>query len=297
MKTQDTQLIRGFSLLELILALALSAVVITLLVQVYLITQNFNHTENNLAHLQEELRIVSYNLTSNIQLAGYTGCLRVKDLQLKNHTVFNFSAQNMVRGFASQNVPDYLKGKVLAGSDVIVVQRAGDDKTILTAPVAAGDTSIAVKDNPATQENKVLLISDCVNGDLFVAKNEIGDRIYLAGSKIASAYHNQALVTAVSRFSELAYFVGSTGDYDVQGNPLYSLYFMLNESGDRQELMTGVSGMNIQYGIDAVGSGKVTAYYTAQQIPNSQWEKVIAVVITLKCATRDWKIYVRLRER
>lgn len=297
MKNQNVQLIRGFSLLELLLAMALSAVVITLLVQVYLTTQNFNRITNDLAHFQEDLRMVSYNLTKNIQMAGYVGCIGIKDLQLKNHTTFEFNAQNIIRGFDSQSVPSYLKGKVLTGTDVIIVQRAGDDPTILTALVAPNADSITVKNNPATQDNKMLLISDCVNGDLFIAKNEIGDRIYLASGKIGQAYQNKALITEISRFAELAYFVAPTGDYDVKGNPIYSLYFLLNKNGDKQELITGISGMNIQYGVDESGSGKITAYYTTKQMQESQWEKVIAVLIALKYENKDWKIYVRLRER
>jgi len=297
MKNQNTPPIRGFSLLELLLTMALSVVVITLLVQVYLTTQNFNRTANDLAHFQEDLRMVSYSLTRNIQMAGYSGCIGIKDLQLKNHTSFDFNAQNVIRGFDSQNVPSYLQGKVLTGTDVVIVQRAGDDATILTAAVIAGATSITAKNNPATQDNKVLLISDCVHGDLFTAKNEIGDRVYLADGKIEYAYQNKALITEVSRFSELAYFVGPNGDYDAKGNPIYSLYFSLNESVDKQELITGISRMNIQYGVDENGGGKVTAYYTAKQMQDSQWEKVIAVLITLKYENKDWKIYVRLRER
>lgn len=296
-KNQITKSGCGYSLLELMLAMALSTVVVSLLLSVYLVTQNFNRTENEVAHFQEDLRMVSYMLTRNIEMAGYAGCVGIKDLQLKNHTSFNFSADQIIRGFDSQNMPSYLKGKVLAGTDVIVVQRAGDDATILTKPVVLNADSISVKDNPATQDNKVLLISDCVNGDLFTAKNEIGKRIYLASSKIENAYENRALVTAVSRFSQLAYFVGPTGDYDVKGNPIYSLYFLLNESGDKQELMTGISGMDIQYGVDVTGSGKVSAYYTAKQMQASQWEKVIAVLITLTYETKKWKIYARLRER
>lgn len=297
MKNQNAKLVRGFSLLELMLTLALSSVVITLLVQMYLTAQNFNRTENDLAHFQEDLRMVSYVLTRNIQMAGYAGCIGIKDLQLKNHTPFDFNAQNIIRGFDSHSVPSYLKGKVLVGTDVIIVQRAGDDPTILTAQVALGAESIVVKDNPATQDNKVLLISDCANGDLFVSKNEIGDRIYLAQGKIEHAYQNKALMTEVSRFSELTYFVGPTGDYDTKGNPVYSLYFLLNESGDKQELITGVSGMKIQYGIDADGDGKVTAYYTTDQMQENQWEKIVVVIIVLKYETKDWKIYIRLRER
>lgn len=297
MKNQNAKLVRGFSLLELMLTLALSSVVITLLVQMYLTTQNFNRTENDLAHFQEDLRMVSYVLTRNIQMAGYAGCIGIKDLQLKNHTPFDFNAQNIIRGFDSQNAPSYLKGKILAGTDVMVVQRAGDNVTSLISQVGSDAVNLLVKNNPATQENKVLLITDCVHGDLFIAKNEIGDRIYLAQGKIEHAYQNQALMTEVSRFSELAYFVGPTGDYDTKGNPVYSLYFLLNESGDKQELITGVSGMKIQYGIDAAGDGKVTAYYTTDQMQENQWEKVVVVVIVLKYETKDWKIYIKLRER
>ena len=113
---------RGFSLLELMLALALSTVVLGLLLQFYLMTQSISHAINEVATMQEDLRAVAFILKRNISMAGYAGCAALKNLQFSNHTTFNFDASHTIRCFDSRNLPPYLRGKVLFGTDAIVVQ-------------------------------------------------------------------------------------------------------------------------------------------------------------------------------
>jgi len=283
--------LKGFSLLELMLALALSVIVLTLIIQFYLTMQNLTHGANTIARQQEDMRVLAYILNDSIGDAGYAGCLRLKNLQLSNHTNFNFSEPNAIHGFDSHNLPEYLRGKVKVNTEVIVVQHAGTDATILLAPVKQGASDILVKDNPVTRDNKFLLISDCINGDLFMAQNDIGKHIFMAEGKLAHDYVAQALITEISRFTELAYFVGLN---NYGGS---SLYVLLNQGKERQELITDITSFKVLYGIDENNKGTISAYYAAAQMRASQWEQVKAVKITLKYLNREQEIYIKLRNR
>ena len=282
------QNLKAFSLVELLLALVLSAVVFALLLQFYLSSQKFARTADQIIQAQENLRAISVILNHHLSMAGYAGCMGLKNLELHNHTTFDFTPYNRVHGFTKSSAPTYLKGKMLAGTEALVIQHSGEDGTILLGDVSVGADNFRVKSNPATRDNKILLIDDCVNADLFTAASEIGNRISLKDGLLAHAYVAHALTTEISRFSELAYFIGANEE---EGS---SLYVILNQSGDKQELISDITDMQIIYGVDENDRGKVTAYYTTQQMQESRWAQVIAVAITLKYKNKAWKIYVAL---
>lgn len=282
------------------LALALGVLLISAILQVYLSVKSLYNTTQNNSRLQENIRFSAYYLTEKISVAGYAGCGNLANLDLKNNTKYAFSLQNSVIGYSSINLPSNLAGyKIVTNTDVIVIQKADYNTTTLTKDISVknGETSIYVIKHPASKAGDPLLISDCIAADLFTSANYQGATIKTE-DKIVHNY--QLNNTQVSKFTEIAYFISSTTSQ--KEKPRYGLYYALNY-GDKEMILDGITAMKIKYGVDTQQQGKVSQYYTADEVAaQNLWSEVLSVIITLSQPTKtgkaqSWDIYIKLRER
>jgi type IV pilus assembly protein PilW len=282
----------GFSLLEILIASVLGLFLIGIILQNYLSAKNIYNVEIEMARFSENVRFANFILQQDIMHAGFAGCRNIAELNLVNHTDMSFGVSDVIYGYESGQMPGYLSRKVASGTDVIVITKANVDITGLTADVQNGAAVIKVKQNPAVEGDQFLLISDCVNADLFIAKNWLGNAIAIEG-QLNNSY--QIKNTKVSRFEELTFFISKTKRVTAKNQPIYSLYFMINH-GKKQELIPEVSNMQIVYRVSK-------QYLKAGEITNQKlWDQVSSVVITLEpqnqlLALKPWKIYIKLRER
>lgn len=289
----------GFTLLEILFAAIIGLILISSLIQNYLSAKNIYNKQIKISRLSENIRFANFFLQQNIMHAGFAGCRKIHELDLTNHTSISFEFTNSIYGYDSNHLPSYLSNKVASGTDVIVIKKATADITKITTDAKKGSLSIKVLQNPATEANKILLMSDCENADLFIAKNWSGNTIVM-NKKIYHAY--QANNTQVSRFEEIAFFISKTKRFTLKNEPIYSLYFSINQN-KKQELIPEIIGMKIVYGLAVQNQGKVTEYLEASEISNKNlWDRVLSVVITLKPQNEltlldQWKIYINLRER
>lgn len=302
---------RGFSTLEILIASALGLIIIAGICQVYLSVKNTYQKQANLADLQENIRFATYTLTQNIRMAGYAGCAKLA--YLKNPDTYykhsftskklnnlDFIFEKSLLGFSSNNLPDYLLDKkVKTDTDVIVIQKADIGLTrFYGTEITAATTYVVVKQNPATKNNPLLLLASCENAEVFQAKEIGGTQISLAG-KDNFHYRYNYNDTTISSFTEIAYFVSTSGNKDIHGKPIYSLYMVTNR-GDKEEIITGINSMKITYGIS--GNQQIT-YRSAGEIDALKaWQNVksVRIVLTLKtlnAETKTLELYVALRER
>jgi type IV pilus assembly protein PilW len=287
----------GFTLIEVLLASVMGLALIGVVLQNYLSTKNIYRVQTKIASLSENIRFTNFFLQQNIMHAGFTGCRKISELNLSNHIGEDAWRFDVIRGHNSEQLPNYLLGKVASGTDVIVISKANSDITKLTADAQMGAASIRVGKNPATQFNRYLLISDCDNADLFIADNWSGS-VITTKNKLNHSY--QVGKAQVGRFEELSFFISKTRRVTAKNKSIYSVYFSVNR-GKKQELIPEVADMQIVYGIE--DRGRVDRYLKSAEIDAlSLWDRVLSVVITLKpqsqlLALDKWKIYIKLRER
>jgi type IV pilus assembly protein PilW len=282
----------GFSLLELVIALVFCTILLAQLSYIYLSNQRLINLHSNLSRAQENLRFSTNILQKNIRMTGYSGCAKINNLQFSNHTDEKFNLESSLQGYDSSNLPRYLQHKVLNGTDVIEIKKADLDVTTLQVDVASGSKIVKVKQNPATENNQILLIADCTHADLFLAHNWQGNAVR-TNQALSHAYRAES--TEVSRFEVLAFFISDTGRTDAKGKPIFSLYLDANR-GNKQELVEGVEAMKINYYVDG-------HYYRANKISElNWWEKVQGVEIKLRLQNVAVKeprleIFIKLQER
>lgn len=287
----------GFSFIELLVAMVLGLLLLEVLLQNYLGAKNLYRDQTELATLSENIRFADFTLWQNVMHAGYAGARRLSELKLDNHTKIDFDLFNAIHGYDT-NLPDYLSGRVIKGTDVIVIAKATSDISKITSDVKAGVKSLQVVQNPATINNNLLLISDCVNADLFAAKNYRGNTIY-SEHKLSGVY--KAGRSEIARFEELAFFISDTSRIDGKGQPIYALYFSTNR-GNKRELVSGVSNMQIYYGVDSREVGRVEKYLKAAMVNHDKlWGQVLSVIIKLTMKSQllmlEKNMYIKLRER
>ncbi|MCK4609213.1 MAG: PilW family protein [Gammaproteobacteria bacterium] len=277
-------MIRGFTLLELLISMALGALLLGGVATLYLSNKAAYNAQQDLARLQEKGRIATEVLTSNISMAGYAGCETQRFLGTP------------IMGFSSNNVPGYLQGKVAAGTDVIIIQAAAAGITHLTEDINNPTDTIKVANNPASKTNPLLLISDCSHYNKITSASYGGKTIKLEG---ASINNYQIADTEVAIYAETAYFIAETADKNDHGKAIYALYEEVNQ-GEQDELIDGVRNMQIIYGVDTNGDDRVNSYLRAAEIKD--WSKVLSVAITLYFQTdndklKPWQIYIALQEK
>lgn len=300
----------GFSILELLLTLTLVSILLICVFHVYLSIKSLCSKIEQNAVLQNHLRFLDYYLQRKITMAGYAGCGKLVNLDVKNNTNFSFIADNNIRGFSSNNLPSQLqKYQIVANSDVVVIQKADEGASRVTDnEIKVGATEFHALENPATIYNNFLLLSDCRKADLFTAQN-IGGKAIQTQTPIAHAYQEGA--AQVGRFTEIAYFISSSNSENkIQGASKTGLYYAVNY-GDKEELLDGVKNMQIRYGVVNKESGNVDNYLDADAVSaGNLWQKVTSVILTItpdaassgsvssgSTKVQTWDIYIKLRER
>ena len=289
----------GFTIFETMLALSLGVIILAGVFAVYLSAKKLFQFQERIFTEQAKLNFITYTLWQNIGMAGYVGCANIQKLKLSDHTNFNFSFVNALQGYDSNNPPSYLIDKVRPHTDVFVVEKANGDITRVTENVSRNATAIKVMQNPATQDNSVVLVSDCENADLTTATNLLGQIVTLK-DKLTHDYY--AGLAEVARFDETAYFIGDSARADDSGNEIYCLYMLINQ-GNKQELAEGVDDMQVSYGVARAHLNKVDSYLNADAVTKLKlWEKVLSVKILLHTQTpitsdANYTIYINLRER
>jgi len=101
-----------------------------------------------------------------------------------------------------------------------------------------------------------------------------------------------------NQFIQMRYFVSDTHRKDSKGDRIFALY-RKPVDGEREELIAGVSGMSIKYGVATKNNRNVDHYISANAVDS--WSDVDSVSITLSLSylntVRLLHLYVALRER
>ncbi|SFM60471.1 PilW family protein [Marinobacter zhejiangensis] len=264
---------RGLSLVELMVALALSTVLILGVMTVYLDSNKTSRVSTSLARIQESGRIGVDIMARDIRMVGFQGC--ADPMSIGMNIIARFPptldfAQSGLRGWEvdDSNWADgtefddtAIETRARQGSDVLAVQRGETVPISLTGNMNVPNANLQVEGELGLfEQNDIVLISDCENADLFRITSEptSGTWAHANGAnsnndnRLSQLYNDSA---RIMRFSSTVYYVADTGRDDTRGNPIYALYRqtdnMLNTgaaSFTRDELVEGVDSMQILYG-------------------------------------------------
>jgi len=289
---------QGFSLLEILIATALGLWLLAIVMQNYLLGKNIYGKAEDLAVLSENIRFADFVLWQNITQAGFSGCKRLTELNVSNHLSSKLMEIKNIRGYSYRQAPKSLSSKVILGNDIIVISKVATEVWYLTVDIKKGTKSFDIDQKINSKRNRWLMISDCVNADLFEI-NKHHSKTIRFNTPLQHQYKKKN--TEVRFFEEIAFFISNTGRKDNKNNPILGLYFSIN-GGNKSEIISNVSDMKVYYGIDLNNQGTIDKYYSAAEVSDIKlWDKVLSVVITLTFHSgyfsRQKSLYIKLRGR
>lgn len=279
---------RGFSLVELMVALVLGLVLIAGVTQVFLGNRQTQTTEQGLAQVQESGRLALNFLESDLRLVGFYGTgapsNSSEDASVTNQVTSgiydhfdNFDA-NAIRVFAKSasgtwspatppsDVPASVATAARNGSDLIVVYSAYDTGGKIPAGVEISTTENVTVENvhDCFSQNDLALLATVAGAVIFQVTNSPtctdGEQTleHSTTSNTTASFSPFTFNNKNSRLLKLRhriYYVADTGRDNSAGQPVFSLYRVTN-GGTPQELVEGVEFLRLNYG-ERLASGNV----------------------------------------
>jgi type IV pilus assembly protein PilW len=307
---------RGFSLVELMVALTLSLVLMAGALSV-LYSSRLSYSENDrIARLQEAGRTAVELILRDARPAGYIGCSRpvfgdefTNGLADPTALLTNFG--NPVDGFeagASAWTPGIDAGLIpsaTTGSDVLVLRstRQGQPVFRTSAPVVNTATALSVDHNLGSlvAANTPMIISDCQGSAVFMATSftavttTSATIAHAAGANasanLARGFDTGALVMPVQT---IIYYVRDASDGS--GPALWQRV----DAADPVELIGGVENLQVLYGVDTDNDLLANDYRSAATVAAADWPNVISLSIALLIRSpetgveRDNRVYTLL---
>ncbi len=204
----------GFSLVELMVALALSVLLIGAILQVYMVNKRTFLKQDQDSIARESGRFAIETMARDLRMAGLLGCgsfsLTGRSIPVRSYlnvTDFPYAIETGLRGFdatgtglgsavvlASVNpapggtwapaLPPALAGQVLPGSDVVVITGIESAGWRLVSPFTTG-AQIFVETPNDIARGDILLVSDCNQAQVFQASAIGGGGANVTGAPAA----------------------------------------------------------------------------------------------------------------
>jgi type IV pilus assembly protein PilW len=283
---------RGFSLVELMVAMTLSLILLAGALSV-LYTSRISYFQNErLAGLQESGRTAVELMLRDMRSGGFKGCTQYTPSfanALSNPTglLWNFGAP--VQGFESTGsatwspTVDAAIVSPMSGSDILAVRTTmlGSPAFSLNASMATTTSDLAVDRlaGDTLDAGQTVMVSDCSSASVFSVTSFDGvgttATIKHNESDLQIAYPAGAQVEPVDT---VIYYIRESGTVRNGGVHNPALWRKIG-NGDAQEIVEGVESMQVLYGVDTDGDRLVNSYQKASAVTN--WSNVISVSIAM----------------
>jgi type IV pilus assembly protein PilW len=274
---------RGMTLVEIMVAITISLVLLSGVMQIFLSSKQTYRMNEELARLQENGRVVVDLLSQDIRMTGYQGCADPEDIPatiVANNPPTTDLAASALGGSkvgssawdpaAPSELPTSLTdvngnsytlaNLPLVNTDVIITQFASavDAQTTNAASSITGD--VQIPQNPGNfAANDLLAIADCDSVDIFRASavtESSGDYLishaatHNSTANLSKAYASGARVYRVESnvyFVSPARYADGSVKTNNRGATINALY-RADMDGNLYSLVEGVDNMQILYG-------------------------------------------------
>ncbi|MEH6357813.1 MAG: PilW family protein [Pseudomonadales bacterium] len=296
----------GFSLVELMIAMALSVVLLLGVVSIYTNSKQTYNVQEGASRLQENIRFAMGRLTREVGAAGYMGCLEpnrqiggedviINTLAVKTG-LSNFTTPlSGLDGSGANNSDEITVNRASAATQVRMIEqvdRDNDPKQIITFDSSDPDYA-------RIQKDQTLILADCSRAVAFMVTNtpiagDSGQIEHDTGITNADGQSNATVDLGWSFGGEknalgtLMRVVGNTYSIGDSARGACAVatpgFCALLENG--QELVEGVQSMQILYGVDTdvPADSEVDTYVDSTGVlaaAAAGWNAVTSVRITL----------------
>ena len=308
----------GFTLTELLIAMALGLILITGIISVFVGSKRSSTLNTAVADMQESARYAFDAITRDVRMAGFQGCLDVnsKSAQLIGNipptnglvnTVATGSVVVSANAWVPAPIPTFTipTGAVSAvpGTHTLALQ-FGRGTATLSAPMTNPGNPLAapipIQQNfSGIRPGDLAIIGDCDEVDLFRVSSapnpgESGLITHLAFDNVSGNLTKpygqgpSLTETRIMKFHSNVYFVGTRGETNERGDQLRSLYVQTlpyDDTNPPTELIQGVENFRVRFGIRR--DNGALEYHTANQ-PGYNSTNVEVIQIGLMMASYEY---------
>jgi type IV pilus assembly protein PilW len=304
---------RGFSVVELMVAMAISLLLLSGVVSIFVSTKSSYETNERLSRIQENGRFALDAMMTDLRASGFVGCARQPtylSTSLNNASTlqWNFLA-GPVMGFQATGVDTWSPAMdasipaPLSGSDVLVVRLPVRERAALPLVANLGAPtnalSVAAGSSNGVQTGDIALAYSCEAISVFQVSNFDSGSGTIAHDANASgqvpgnannnvSYSYRQAVTHVVPVETVAYFIAPStrvGDASDPAPAGTTSLWRRRGLNPVQELIEGIEQIQVQYGVDTNSDVIVDEYRTADDV--ADWNDVISVSVALLARSLD----------
>lgn len=274
---------KGFSLIELMVALVLGLLIVEAVVSLFLSSSRSYGQDQKVAALQDEMRFAMAQLTQDIEMAGYWARLLDPGVVNPNPTDgaptigTDCGPSTAVRWFYTDRAP-------LATADNVTSSTAAASfSCIASGDIKAGSDILAIKrvagrnmTGSTLATNQVYLQADATSGTLF-QHPATG-----LGTVLANTWPYQPVIYFIRPYSVTA----------ADGIPTLCRKYL--ESGpltapttSTECIASGVEDMQVEFGLDADGDGKANSFVSAPSSAQLATATVVRLSLLMRSSTPD----------
>ncbi len=282
---------RGFSLVEIMVALAVGLFLTAGVVQIFLGNKQSYRVAEGSARIQENARFAMEFIAIDARMAGYQGCAGA------SRTVVNTLGASPIlrRGLRhpGRGLPGHQRQRLvtqrgrqhfqsaLGGRDILTIRGAfGNGTNITGQPTDASDCAssssytqnLKVTSGAGFQSVDYAIASNCNRASLFqfaTTPEASATTIDTGGVDLGACYAGTGELLPMETRS---FYIRA----NASGIP--SLYRQIGSAG-AQELVEGVEDLQVLYGLDNDGDGAANGFVHANEVPN--WNQVVSLRICL----------------
>ena len=287
----------GFTLVEILIAVAIGLFLTAGLIQVYLANKQTYRFNEALARIQENGRFALQRIAADLRMAGFFGCKGDSSATSRvdatspdfNPSLHDFITTPALEGEDSPSGvagdPDAFTLRGGAGSNLFVLGHGGAGRE--SDPIIVKGSITRVRELIGDIANRVadiVLVSDCLAGDIFqvtsLAANSSDSSLLgfsgpgasrtpgnVAGLALSKVYGRGALLYPL-RVVRYQVPPGTEG-----------LYRAENDATIGDELIEGVENLQLTYGEDTDGDGSANRYVSASAV--TDWGLVVSARVGL----------------
>ncbi len=230
---------KGFSLIELLSALTISILGLTMLMSVFVNDSLMHQRYLALADTRNNERFSVYILHQSIQKAGYIGCATLNDdFNIKNSGADKdhaLSFSNSLQVYSTHDPARPPLSKLKPNTDVIEIRKMSSEQGQLIYAIDNGN-QITLTENPIFKSGDNIIISDCQHAVMSRVRSVfLSKKYHLQRLTLWHAIHGKFdRDAAVGHLERLIFFIKTT-------NALYEV-----GANDRpMELTPGVSDLQV----------------------------------------------------
>jgi type IV pilus assembly protein PilW len=310
---------RGFSLVELMVAITLAMIVTAGVISVFVGSRSAFQATSGTAALTDSGRFALNFISNSVRSAGYMACTtasRMQGILNAGATPLPFSFNEALGGFEANNTApaaaytvatapvtadgsngDWvtgldaaLTGKALKNNDILVVRSTlPNAQSVYVSSITDGSSQFTVNTQGLLAVGQLAVLSDCAKGVVFqisgIAPPGANAVIThnaggVPGNTTAAFPVSFSAGAEVTPVDTMVYYIGKGADGD---GALF--VYDLNATGvfTANELVPDIEAMQILYGLDTNNTQIVSEYVTADQVPD--FNTVMSVKIALLAAS------------